>query len=171
MTRENPIPAAAVAFVRDTERGIEVYLSQRPPHFRYYPEAFVFPGGRVDETDGDIRATAYREVKEEIGVEIEPQRLVLLRDIYTNPKAGPVYHMRTFAYSVEGEFMTTPNSEEIISEIWIAAPEALRELYLPYQVSAAVYTISRFANVADLFQALQTGHINDQYLLHRDFRL
>ena len=57
-----PIPAAAVAFVRDTDRGIEVYLSRRPLHFRYYPGALVFPGGRVDLEDADIKATARREV-------------------------------------------------------------------------------------------------------------
>jgi 8-oxo-dGTP pyrophosphatase MutT (NUDIX family) len=171
MTRANPIPAAAVAFVRDSGRGIEVYLSQRPSHFRYYPGAFVFPGGRVDETDADIRVTAYREVKEEIDVEIEPERLVLLRDVHTNPHAGPVYHMQTFAYPVEGDFVTNLNSEEITDEVWITAPEALRELYLPYQVSAAIYTISRFARVADLFEALRAGHINDEYWLHKDFWL
>ena len=62
--RKEPIPAAAVAFVRDTDLGIEVYLSRRPAHFRYYPGAFVFPGGRLDPGDTDIRATAAREVQE-----------------------------------------------------------------------------------------------------------
>lgn len=171
MTRSNPIPAAAVAFVRDTERGIEVYLNRRPEHFRYYPGAYVFPGGRVDDADEDIRVTAYREVKEEVGVEIEPARLVLLRDIYTNPHAGPVYHMKTFAYAVESEFATTLNSEEVTGEIWVTAREALEELYIPYQVSAAIYTISRFERVADLFEALRAGHINDEYWLHKDYWL
>src|ERR1051325_4540035 len=69
--KNNPIPAAAVAFVRDTEQGIEVYLSRRPSHFRYYPNAFVFPGGRVDDEDSNIRETARREVMEEIGVDID----------------------------------------------------------------------------------------------------
>src|SRR5258706_3750013 len=104
-----PIPAAAVAFVRDAERGIEVYLSRRPAHFRYYPGAFVFPGGRVDATDTDIRATAQREVLEEIGVAIDPGRLVPLRDIHTSAHAGPGYHMITFAYAIESAFVPSPN--------------------------------------------------------------
>src|SRR6185295_11961482 len=115
--KNRPIPAAAVAFVRDTERGIEVYLSRRPMHFRYYPGAFVFPGGRRDVDDADIRATACREVLEEIGVEIDSERLVPLRNIHTSPHAGPVYHMLTFAYAVEAEFRTSLNrSEEHTSE-------------------------------------------------------
>src|ERR1041384_3823560 len=120
-----PIPAAAVAFVRDSADGIEVYLSRRPAHFRYYPGAFVFPGGRRDADDADIRATAAREVLEEIGVRIDAARLVPLRDIHTSPHAGPVYHMITFAYVIEGEFVTLPNAEEVEEEIWIAAREAI----------------------------------------------
>ena len=153
MKRE-AIPAAAVAFVRDTERGIEVYLSRRPDHFRYYPGAFVFPGGRVDREDDDIRATARREVKEEIGVDINTQRLVPLRNIHTSAHAGPVYHMLTFAYPVEAEFNTSLNADEVEEELWITAREALARLDLPYQIKAAVYTIAGFASVAGLLEAL-----------------
>ena len=158
-----PIPAAAVAFVRDTERGIEVYLSRRPMHFRYYPGAFVFPGGRRDDGDLDIKATACREVKEEIGVEIDPHRLVPLRDINTSPHAGPVYHMLTFAYPVEGEFNTSVNSEEVDEEIWATPTDALSRFELPYQIMAAVYSISRFASVNDLLSALAQGSMDEDY--------
>jgi 8-oxo-dGTP pyrophosphatase MutT (NUDIX family) len=158
-----PIPAAAVAFVRDTERGIEVYLSRRPMHFRYYPGAFVFPGGRRDEDDPDIRATACREVKEEIGVEIDSNRLVPLRNIHTSPHAGPVYHMLTFAYPVEGEFNTSVNSEEVEEEVWVTPTDALSQFELPYQIMAAVYAISRFASVGDLLNALSEGSMDEDY--------
>jgi len=158
-----PIPAAAVAFVRDSADGIEVYLSRRPAHFRYYPGAFVFPGGRRDAGDADIRATAAREVYEEIGIRIDPARLVPLRDINTSPHAGPVYHMITFAYLIDYEFVTCPNREEVEDEMWIAAEQALRQLDLPYQIMAAVYTISQYASVAELLRALERGSINEDY--------
>lgn len=149
--------------MRDAEQGIEVYLSRRPAHFRYYPDAFVFPGGRVDREDADIKATARREVKEEIGIEIDPQGLVPLRDIHTSAHAGPVYHMLTFAYQVEGDFNTTPNREEVEEEIWISAREAVGQLDLPYQIRAAVFTIAKFENVADLLAALGAGSIDEDY--------
>ena len=160
--RKEPIPAAAVAFVRDAEQGIEVYLSRRPAHFRYYPDAFVFPGGRVDSDDADIRATAAREVREEIGIEIDTDRLVLLRNINTSAHAGPVYHMQTFAYPVVGDFITTPNVEEVEEEIWITAREAVR-LDLPYQIRAAIFTIAKFESVARLLEALHEGSIDEDY--------
>jgi 8-oxo-dGTP pyrophosphatase MutT (NUDIX family) len=152
--RKQPIPAATVAFVRDTARGIEVYLSRRPAHFRYYPGAFVFPGGRRDVDDADLRATACREVKEEIGIEIDPGRLVLLRETHTSPHAGPVYHMLTFVYWVEGEFATSVNSEEIDEELWATPAEALARLELPYQIMAAVWAIAPFRSVHELLSAL-----------------
>lgn len=161
--RKQPIPAAAVAFVRDTERGIEVYLSRRPAHFRYYPDAFVFPGGRLDPEDSDLRATACREVKEEIGIDIDTQRLVPLRNIHTSAHAGPVYHMLTFAYPAGVEFNTSLNAEEVEEEMWIAAREALARLELPYQIRAAVYTIASFGSVAELLDALADGSIDENY--------
>lgn len=162
---QEPIPAAAVAFVRDTESGIEVYLSRRPAHFRYYPGAFVFPGGRLDAEDSDIRATARREVQEEIGIEIDTKLLIPLRNIHTSAHAGPVYHMLTFAYRAEGEFNTRLNIEEVDEEIWIAAREALAQLELPYQIRAAVFTIAQFRTVADLFVTLKEGSIDEDFFI------
>lgn len=151
--------------MRDTDRGIEVYLSRRPLHFRYYPGAFVFPGGRFDPGDTDIRATAAREVYEEIGIEIDIDRLVPLRDIHTSAHAGPVYHMLTFAYPADIEFNTSLNTEEVDEELWIMARDALARYELPYQIRAAVHTIASFANVAELLSALAEGSIDEDYLI------
>lgn len=162
---KEPIPAAAVAFVRDTEHGIEVYLSRRPAHFRYYPGAFVFPGGRYDPGDSDIRATAQREVREEIGIVIDPQLLVPLRNIHTSAHAGPVYHMLTFAYPAAAEFNTILNTDEVDEEMWIAAGEAIARFELPYQIRAAVFTIAQFHTVAELLGTLVEGSIDEDYLI------
>jgi 8-oxo-dGTP pyrophosphatase MutT (NUDIX family) len=161
--RSAPIPAAAVAFVRDTGRGIEVYLSRRPEHFRYFPGAFVFPGGRADLEDFDLRETARREVKEEIGVDIDTDLLTPLRETQTSAHAGPVYHLLTFAYPVEGELVTSINPDEVEEEIWITPREALDRLDLPYQIGAAVYTMLRFGTVRDLVEGLSAGSINEDF--------
>ena len=149
--------SASVAFLRDSDRGIEVYLSRRPAHFRYYPGAFVFPGGRADGDDGDLRTTAAREVREEIGVVIDLAQLVLLRESFTSAHAGPVYHMFVFAYQVEGELRTELNPDEVEEEIWIGAVEARDQLDLPYQIYVAVETIARYDTVKMLMSALESG--------------
>ena len=152
-----PRRAASVAFVRDTDRGIEIYFSLRPAHFRYFPGAFVFPGGRAEESDVDLKGTACREVLEEIGVEIEPGRLLLLRETYTARHAGPVYHLFIYACEFQGEMTTSPNPEEVEAETWLTASEALGRLDLPYQIMAAVQSISQFDTVEALMQALEKG--------------
>ena len=48
-------PAATVLIIRDGENGIEVFMvkrSNRPP----FGNLFVFPGGKIDQSDNDPRA-------------------------------------------------------------------------------------------------------------------
>ena len=164
-SRSVPRPAASVAFVRDTAQGIQVYLSRRPMHFRYFPGAFVFPGGRAEASDPDIKHTACREVKEEIGVDISPNQLSLLRETHTAAHAGPVYHLFIFACAVDGEMKTEPNPEEIDAEVWLTPEAALAELDLPYQIMTAVRAIARFETAEQLLTALEHDSFNEDYWL------
>lgn len=60
-----PIPVA-VGIIR---RGSAVLMCQRPPDVPY-PLRWEFPGGKV-EPDEDLRSTLVRELKEELGIEVE----------------------------------------------------------------------------------------------------
>jgi hypothetical protein len=71
--------------------------------------------------------------------------------------------MLTFAYPVEGEFKTVLNCGEVEEELWISAREALARLDLPYQIKAAVYSIARFATVAELLEALAGGSMDEDF--------
>lgn len=46
-------PAATIVLMRDGERGSEVLLLRRNRRSGFVPGAYVFPGGRVDDADGD----------------------------------------------------------------------------------------------------------------------
>lgn len=48
-----PAPAATVVLARDGQAGLEVLLLRRHRSSGFVPGAYVFPGGRVDATDGD----------------------------------------------------------------------------------------------------------------------
>lgn len=159
----SPRPAASVAFVRNAADGIQVYFSRRPMHFRYFPGAFVFPGGRSEPTDADPRETACREVMEEIGVEISPDQLLLLRETHTAAHAGPVYHLFIYACVAGADLVTTPNPDEIDEEVWLSADAALAQLDLPYQILLAVKAISGFSNTGDLFEALEKRSFDEDY--------
>lgn len=53
-------PAATVLLLRDTPDGIEVLMTRRSPHASFAPNAYVFPGGRIDENDARAHAVATR---------------------------------------------------------------------------------------------------------------
>jgi len=78
-----PRLATSVIVLRGGDRELEVLLVQRNPASRFMGGAWVFPGGAVEETDGDgtgeaaLRAAGLREVEEEAGIVIaDPAELV-----------------------------------------------------------------------------------------------
>src|SRR6478752_4956121 len=52
--------AATVLLLRDTPEGIEVLMTRRSSTASFAPGAYVFPGGRIDESDATARAIATR---------------------------------------------------------------------------------------------------------------
>lgn len=92
-----PKPAATVILLRrggkHADRGVEVCLVRRNPEARFMPGVWVFPGGGVDQIDGEgdtgMRACAVRELHEEAGVEVDPADLVPYSRWIT-PEAVPI---------------------------------------------------------------------------------
>ena len=60
------------------DRALEVLLLKRTEKARFMPGVWVFPGGGVDESDGDgeagHRACAVRELEEEAGIALPRTR-------------------------------------------------------------------------------------------------
>jgi 8-oxo-dGTP pyrophosphatase MutT (NUDIX family) len=50
----SPVPAATVMLLRDSSAGPEVLLLERHSKSEFLPDAYVFPGGRVDEEDHEL---------------------------------------------------------------------------------------------------------------------
>ena len=74
-----PRPAATLALLRGTPRGLETLLLQRSARARFIPGAHVFPGGGVDSEEegtgpGAFRWTALRETFEETGILFPAER-------------------------------------------------------------------------------------------------
>jgi 8-oxo-dGTP pyrophosphatase MutT (NUDIX family) len=69
-TPVRPVPAATVIPLRERPPGpeVEVLLLRRERRASFMANAFVFPGGRVDEADGGAEVAAIRELFEEAGV-------------------------------------------------------------------------------------------------------
>ncbi len=69
-----PRQAATVILLRGGEESLELLLVKRTPHARFMGCVWVFPGGAVEQAEGEDdrahRAAAVRELREEAGVEL-----------------------------------------------------------------------------------------------------
>lgn len=82
ITPITPRPAATLVLLRRNPHGMELLLLKRSSGARFIPEAWVFPGGRVDSADGPgdpgtFPVTALRETFEEAGVLCLPRGAAL----------------------------------------------------------------------------------------------
>lgn len=96
-----PRPSATICLLRDGADGVEVLMGKRGSGAKFMADAWVFPGGRVDDIDRALAAdlvegdndpeqlpwivTALRETVEELGIWLtDPPRAEALegRDVY-----------------------------------------------------------------------------------------
>jgi len=64
-------PAGVLIPVRSHPAGLTVLLTQRSAELNHHAGQVSFPGGRMEDADADIEATALRETHEEIGIAAE----------------------------------------------------------------------------------------------------
>lgn len=125
--------AATVVMLRDSARGPEVLLMQRPDRGSF-AGAWVFPGGRtepVDVVDPDdpepvvARRAGVRETFEEVGIALDPADLLTMSR--WDPPPGITLRIRTWffaARAVEAEVVLA--ADEVVDAQWVR-PEAVLE--------------------------------------------
>src|SRR6266568_8268212 len=95
--------AAAVAVVlHDGNDGIEALFIHRAVRAGdTWSGQIAFPGGRREPSDADLRATAIRETREEIGVDLSnDERLGVLDDLYPRTPVLPPVVVRPFVFAL-----------------------------------------------------------------------
>jgi 8-oxo-dGTP pyrophosphatase MutT (NUDIX family) len=61
-------PAAVLVAIQPAAEGARLFLTKRASHLKHHPGQIAFPGGKQDEGDATLEATALREAWEEIGL-------------------------------------------------------------------------------------------------------
>jgi 8-oxo-dGTP pyrophosphatase MutT (NUDIX family) len=126
-------PAATVVLLRDVDAGLEVLMLRRDSAVAF-GGMWVFPGGRVDESDrrpedrddqGPARRAAAREASEECGIDVEPEALVPLSH-WTPPATTPRRFATWFFLARAGSGEVVIDDAEIRDHAWLAPEEVLR---------------------------------------------
>ncbi len=61
-------PAGVLIPVMSRSEGMSILLTRRSAELKHHAGQVSFPGGRMEQTDGDIAVTALRETHEEVGI-------------------------------------------------------------------------------------------------------
>ena len=106
-------PAAVALALLDGPMGLEVLLIRRAERAGDpWSGQIAFPGGRYEQGDGDLLATAIRETREETGVDLaKTERLGSLDDLYPRTPTLPPVLVRPFVFALSGRPGLVPSAE------------------------------------------------------------
>ena len=114
-------PSAAVAILHATAPEPSVLLMRRA-HRKGDPWSghWSFPGGRSDQSDADLLATALRELREECGIELDRHHLIeRLADDWAGRVIGSSVMVATFVFKIPDQVTTTLDRREAVEAVWM----------------------------------------------------
>lgn len=156
----NARPAATVILLRrgggHFDRGLEVCLVRRNPAARFMPGVWVFPGGAVEEADGEgeagMRVCAARELAEEAAIEVGPAALVPYSRWIT-PEIVPVRFDTAFYLALApAHTPPRPDGAETVEAGWFE-PGAALESHAAGRLSLVFPTIKHLESLVPFANA------------------
>jgi 8-oxo-dGTP pyrophosphatase MutT (NUDIX family) len=117
--------AAVAAVLRERTTGLELLFIHRAEHPRDpWSGQMAWPGGRVDANDAGPLATALREAREELALDLERNAELLgaLSEVRTHLRRGPgPLSVVPFVFALTGDPSLAPNSE-VQEALWVPLP-------------------------------------------------
>lgn len=115
------IPAAVAIALREGPEGPEALFIHRAERAGdTWSGQIAFPGGRREPGDPQLRATAIRETREEVGVDLtDAERLGVLDDMYPRTPVLPPVVVRPFVFGVADRPPLTLN-DEVQGAFWLS---------------------------------------------------
>lgn len=108
--------ATAMILADHEQHGPEVLFIERSERAGdRWSGQMALPGGRRDEADPDLAATAAREAREEVGVELEDP-VAQLDDVHGRVVTNAV---STFVFTVDGRPDLVLETREVSAAVWI----------------------------------------------------
>jgi 8-oxo-dGTP pyrophosphatase MutT (NUDIX family) len=98
-------------------------FTKRRDDLRRHPGEISFPGGRYDEGERDLIATALREAEEEIG--LEPSAVEIVGALQPTPTIATGYAVYPFVGMIEAGRRWRLSTNEVAEVIELSLPELL----------------------------------------------
>jgi 8-oxo-dGTP pyrophosphatase MutT (NUDIX family) len=165
-----PKPAASVVLLRrggkHGDRALEVLLLKRTEKARFMPGVWVFPGGGLDECDGEgeaaYRACALRELREEAGIELPgDEELVLFSRWITPEPISRRFDAWFFLALAPAHTPPRPDGVETVEAGWFEPAAALK-------AQAAGELVLAFPTVHQLESLSEHRTSEEALAAHRD---
>lgn len=126
---EGPPRASVAAIFRDGgEAGPELFFIRRAEHpTDPWSGHIAFPGGRHEPHDDSLVATAIRETREEVGIDLCGAALLgRLPDVAAYTRRGPeAFVVRPFVFALRAPVVVAPN-REVADTLWVPFGRLLR---------------------------------------------
>lgn len=104
-------PAAVLAAIMPAANGAhQLLLTKRSSALKHHPGQIAFPGGKQDDGDADLAATALRESWEEVG--LEPNNVEILGQLPTHETVTS-FQVTPFVALVQRPFEPKPEAGEV----------------------------------------------------------
>lgn len=114
--------AAVAAVLRQVDAGTEALLIRRTPHeLDPWSGHMAFPGGRVHDDDHSLLYTALREMREEVGLDLDAHATLLgslepLEAVALGKRQG--FSVTPFVFLLEGSSNLSLDSSEVAEALW-----------------------------------------------------
>jgi 8-oxo-dGTP pyrophosphatase MutT (NUDIX family) len=157
-----PRQAATVILLRGGEATLEVLLVKRTPHASFMGGVWVFPGGAVEQSEGEDdaahRAAAMRELSEEAGIELAtPTELVKFSRWITPAEVKVRFDTHFFLAPLPAGQEPRVDGEECVDLGWFTPHGALlaherEEIALVFPTIKHLQQLGEWDSVADLLR-------------------
>jgi 8-oxo-dGTP pyrophosphatase MutT (NUDIX family) len=153
-----PRQAATVILLRGGEISLELLLVKRTEQARFMGGVWVFPGGAVNEHEGETahRAAAMRELQEEAGIVLASANALVEFSRWITPEEVTVrFDTRFFLAELPHGQNPEVDGEECVDQGWFTPQGALdaytrKEIELVFPTIKHLEQLSAFSNVAEL---------------------
>jgi 8-oxo-dGTP pyrophosphatase MutT (NUDIX family) len=165
-----PRPAASVVLLRrggkHAERALEVLLLKRAERAKFMPNVWVFPGGGVDQGDGEsearYKACAVRELEEETGITLPADAELVLFSRWITPEVvSRRFDAWFFLALAPAHTPPRPDGVEVVDAAWFEPAGAL-------EAQAAGEIALAFPTIKQLESLLPFRNADEAIEAHRD---